>query len=467
VKLVSRELELRVIKTICAVKSQKEAAKLFSSVKVDSFYTKPGKECFNRVVTLLRERGELVGWGELCVDPVISEQARDKLKLFKEKSIPAEKVDRAIQVLDKYRRMRSLLQLSQDIVKSLEQKSIDVEALSDRAAKTLLEARTGANVNSWFVHVGAKDKSDIRLVKKLLQHDARRYIPTGIKAFDDRNQGIPRGSCFLLGGNTGAGKSVMIGQLGHNMSYRGAKVCIVPLEMKNEEMLQRELSRLTEIDMSRLTNQKQLSDMEKEQVLRRYRKFRDRLEKVGATLSLFSPDEDMTAEEILFALKPFGYDVIFIDYVGLLKGVDGDDQWKAMRNVTRFAKRFAAINDMVIAIAAQLSDEGIVRYARGMVEDASNAFFFTATAKSRETGIMWVKQPKARNQIAFDFPIAIDYAKMTIGDISEEQKQMIDEENESKGKSKKGKKKKFGKQKEGKEPSSKKDRLDFDFGQDD
>ena len=457
-KLVSPQLELRIIRTITNTRSQRDAAKLFASIQADCFFTKAGKETYTRIFTLMKERGELVGWGELKVDPVISENVREKIRGFTEKPIPTESVDKAIRVLHKYRRMRTMLELSQSIVRELNKKKVDIDTLADSVSKQILETRTGQNVDSWFIHVGAKDKSDVKAVRKLLEYDPKRFIPTGIKAFDDINYGIPRGSLFLIGGNTGAGKSVVVGQLAHNMARAGARVCVVPLEMKNDEMLQREVARLTQIEMQRLIDPRQLSKMEKDNVISRYERFRDKLVRVGATMSLFSPEEDMTAEEVLFALKPFGYDIILIDYIGLLKGVDGDDQWRAMRNVTRFCKRYASMNDMVIAVCAQLSDEGIIRYAKGMVEDASNAFFFNATEATKETGVLWVDQPKARNQKKFKFPTLMQYSTMTWRDLNDEEKANLDEQQEAK-KSRKNKKEeeKFGKAK----PSKKEKAFDF------
>jgi KaiC/GvpD/RAD55 family RecA-like ATPase len=464
IKCVSLPLELRVIRTIASTRSQKEASKLFASLGVDCFATKSGKVCFARINTMLKERGELISWGELTTDPIIPEVVRERLVNFKEKAIPPESVDKAIRVLHKYRRMRSMLEMSQYIAREFTtKKTLDIEQLENKVSAKLVESKskTGTNSDNWFIHVGAKDRSDVKAVKKMLEYDPDRVIPTGIKAYDDKALGIPRTSLLLIGGSTGAGKSIVIGQLAHNMARAGARVAIVPLEMKNEQMLRREISRLTETDMSRLNDPRTLTKFEKGNILSRYEKFREKLVRVGATLSLFSPDEDLTAEEILMMLKPFGFDVIFIDYIGLLKGIDGDDQWKAMRNVTRFCKRYAAINDMIIAVAAQLNEEGLIRYAKGMVEDASNAFFFTANATTRETGIMWIDQPKARENLSFRFPVKIDYKTMTVKDLSDEERSEIDEKAE-KRKDKKGNKKlKFGQVK----PSKNKDDK-FDFNSD-
>ena len=442
-KLVSPSLELRVIKTLTKSSNQKESALLFSRIKEDCFQTTAGQQCFARIMTLLRERSELVSWGELCVDPVLNELVREKLTRFEEKAIPVEKIDRAVEVLHKYRRGRAFLKMSNHLVSSLQAKSLDVEKLTEDVTKMLLDARSNAaNVQDWFVDIGGDSKKDIREAKKLLINDEKRLIPTGIKAFDSRSGGIPRGSLFLLGGNTGSGKTIVVSQLSENMAKNGGRVCVVPLEMKNTEMLRRQLTRTADLELTRLANPKTLSSMEKDQAIERFRKMREKIKRMNGLLSLFSPEEDMTAEEILILVQTKDYDVVIIDLVTMLKGVDGDDQWRAMRNVTRFCKRYAAIHDIVIVLVCQISDEGMVRYSKGMVEDSSNAWFFRATAQSRETGVVWIDQPKARESETFKFPIVIDYPRMVVRDLTDEENEQA---TKAKEKPKHGDKKKLEK----------------------
>lgn len=440
-KLVAPQLELRVIKTLTSVSSQKESSKLFASVNEHCFHTKSATECYHRIFTVLRARGTLLTWGELYSDPVISEAVRKKLKAFKERPIPLERLDRTISLLHKYRRMREYFHLSQEIVRDLNKTKVDIDEMDDKVAKRLASARVNADVNKWFLHVGAKDKSDIKAVKKALSPDNFQFIPTGFAAFDNINHGVPRGSLMLLAGPTGSGKSALSGQLAENMAKAGARVCVIPLEMKNEEMLQRQLSRSSDIEMQRIINPKDLTDLEKKRIIGRYIRLRKRIRKMDAKLSMFAPEEDMYLEEILFATQPFDYDVEIIDYIGLLKGVGGDDQWRAMRNITRFGKRYASIHNKVIIICAQLSEEGLIRYSKGMVEDASNAFFIQPNSKTEATGVIMIDQPKARNQRKFKFPLASDLSRMTFRDLTDSEKQELENVGKDKAKkSKKGKK---------------------------
>ncbi len=427
-KVVSPLLELQVIKTLTMPATAKETAKVFALINEECFYTKTARDCFSRIKALMKSKGVRTSWGELCNDPLIDENTRRKLRDFKEKAISVESLAKAVNLLFKYRQMRILLELSNTIQKQLDDSKVDVPALIEISQKRLAKATINADVEKWFIHIGAKDKSDLKEVRKLLKPDPKAFIPTGFKEFDEQNHGIPRGSLMLLAGPTGAGKSLLAGQLALNMSRIGAAVCVVPMEMKNEEMLQRTLGNISSIEMQKIIFPKVLTDLEKKRIISRYKKLRNKIKSMGGRFSLFSPDQDLTAEESVLILSAYDFDVEIYDYVSLFKGVDGDDQWREMKNVTRFLKRYASINRKVVILCAQLSEEGLIRYSKGMVEDASNAFFMQPSDKTRETGVMLIDQPKARNQKKFKFPLLFDYEQMTVRDLTNKEKRDLDNE---------------------------------------
>lgn len=425
-KLISPSLEMRVIKTLTHPSMFRETAKAFALLNSDCFYTKTANECYSRLRTHMKLENSRLSWGELCVDPEISQGSRKKLIEFKDKPLKPESIEKAVNILQKFRQMRSLLELSNTIQSQLDQDKVDIKKLIELSQKKLAKTTVSVDVDKWFIHIGAKDKSDIKAVRNLLKPDPKAFIPTGLKVFDEQNHGIPRGSLFLLAGPTGSGKSLLAGQLALNMAKVGASVCVVPMEMKNEEMLQRTLSNISKVEMQKIIYPKSLTDIEKKRLIIRYKKLRRSVQKMDAKFSMLSPDVDLTAEETALILSPYDFDVEIYDYVSLFKGVDGDDQWREMRNVTRFFKRHALINSKVVILCAQLSAEGLVRYSRGMVEDASNAFFMQPNDKTSETGFMMIDQPKARNQKKFKFPLFFDYEHMLVRDLSDSEKRNLD-----------------------------------------
>ena len=130
-------------------------------------------------------------------------------------------------------------------------------------------------------------------------------------------------------------------------------------------------------------------------------------------------------------MKPFNYDVIIIDYLGLLKGVDGDDQWRKLSEAARFCKMFAADNNIQIIALAQVDKEGEVRYSKGMLEHANNSFSWVCGKKERERGIIEVEQKKARMAEPFPFYLRMDFATMSIRDLSDHEKEELDAQKSS------------------------------------
>lgn len=61
---------------------------------------------------------------------------------------------------------------------------------------------------------------------------------------------------MLVAGQTGGGKSILSGQIAKNAALAGYNTCIVPLEMTSIEMMQRELARVSQTDMTTILSPK-------------------------------------------------------------------------------------------------------------------------------------------------------------------------------------------------------------------
>jgi hypothetical protein len=113
--------------------------------------------------------------------------------------------------------------------------------------------------------------------------------------------------------------------------------------------------------------------------------------------------------------------------MGLLKGMDGDDQWRALGAAARYAKIYTRADKSTATLLAQLSEEGKIRYSRTVQEHASLMWTWQ---KPDESGIITVKQPKARNLRAFEFPLQMDYPRMRVTDV--DMSQLVDRPHQSK-----------------------------------
>lgn len=416
-KLISVALEKRAIRTLASPKSSISSTML-ALLTPDDFGTPASQEMFKRVLTLAQKRGKTPGWEELITDPAISESVRKIFGAYKKKPLTRiASVKTWAQKLHEYRKIRQLYYMSEYVNKKVQEDKVDSEELFDEITNRMTEARTGGDIFQSFMNVGGKDPSFMKTVNKILKGDANRYIPTGFSAFDKMNGGLFLGSLMVVAASTGGGKSTLAQVMGLSMAKYGAKVCMVSLEMEKEEMAMRILANISGISMTKLIKPQEMTIKEKNFLRLKARKLHKRVKKIQSLYSVITPDEDITIEELLFMAKPMGYNVFIIDYINLLKGMDEVDQWRKLGAAARFAKRFASMNKCVVILLTQLSEEGIVRYSRAIGEHASNMWTWVYGPEAREKRIIEVRQPKARNQKAFNFLLKEEFDTMRITDL--------------------------------------------------
>lgn len=374
---------------------------------------------------VLRERGRVLSWGELLHDPIISEDTRKLMRAYTK--APLQNPDNGVILansLNNYRKLRKMYDAMKLANDSFRSDSIDPDKLLAGIANLLSEARHSVSLEDAFIHIGVDDNSTA-LVRQILKGSGQLFIPTGFAAYDRSNVGLPMGGLTMLAATTGGGKSAMALQMAKNMALWGAKVCSVPLEMNRAEVMMRRMANISRVNLSELIKlaiePDSMALREKRRIDVAMADYSKTLKAKGAVETYFHPPADMTMEEVLFSLQPYGYSVIIIDYVGLLKGVDGDDQWQKLGAAARFAKVFAENTGTNVVICAQLSAEGFVRYSRAMVEHANNAWTWVYDEQAAQSHILNIDQAKARNQRKFRFPLVEDFSTMTIRDLTEDE----------------------------------------------
>lgn len=436
-KLLAIQAEMKAIRTICG-DYDRLSSLLLAASGPDTFYFKPATEAYRVIVKRLRDNGTTPDWSEIQSDPSISEDTRKILKASKElPAVSREKVMSIITVLDKYRKLRSLVNMAQNVLDNIEDKQVDLDELIENTSTALAKARARGDAKTALHHFG-KGNNTTPLLKEMLYGKAKPSIPTGFRAFDDRNGGILLGSLWTIGANTGGGKTTMAVNLLRNMTeFAQEDCCIVPLEMTATQTTDRLMGVLTGIEVNKIS-QKRLSDGEKKVVKGAYRKYVQTLKGNNTRYTIYEPDEDVTIEEVLLTLKPFGYRVILIDYISLLKGADGDDQWRQLGNIARFAKMFAKTNNCIVVLLCQVSEEGRIRYAQAIAEHSNNAWIWTMPGEESDTSIMEIKQIKARNQQRFGFQLLSHNASMQITDADDVTNEGEDDEEEETSDDKRG-----------------------------
>jgi replicative DNA helicase len=465
--LYDKDSELRVIKTLLTEKIPDEVrSTLLGQLNATHFYYEPTQAAFKRIDMLAKKRFEIVSAHALLADTVIDEDLRDILKsdLKEVKACRSKKhVTEAKDILSRYRKVRTLFELSKGCLDALEESQVDVDQVLDDATATLARAAATGAEDEFFLHFGEGDTSD-RVLERILNNEKEPRIPTGYKEYDKRNGGFPDQGVVILAATTSGGKSTVSMNIGAYLYEKQRRsVCRVSLEMGDEQETKRLASHLTGIEFAKFVKGN-LSPKDKKKITTRFEKFREFGKKHGIRYTSFSPRNEYTAEETFRVLKPYGYDIIVIDYIGLMKGMASGEQWLNLSEVAAAAKRFSRATDCLVILLAQLDDDSDkLRYSRGMKEHADVVWQWNfAKAEQRELRILPIQVSKDRDGSLFGFDLQERYDVMTAfnmpgtdGD-DEYAPSDDDEDADGFGSSKKKKKKKKAASDDGKSSKKKK-----------
>lgn len=418
-RLYSSPTEAIALRSMCS-RDRTVSGYVYSQVDESAFYNDESIEAFGRIRTHIGKHGEPPAFKLLCEDLALSEGARDFLKLAEGQAKTVEQAEQVVSNLDKYRKTRLMYNLGKGLLQKLEAPKIDPDEVLEIVSRRIAKISTRRSLEESIFNVG-RDSNTRPIVEEILYgEDNDQCIPTGFKTFDRVNGGFFRGSLVTIGGATGAGKSVMINQLAKNQALMGYKVNVVPLEMSHVEMLSRLIANAAGVDNTKVLL-KRLATGEKDEAFKQWQRFERKVERNGGRLTIFKPKEDLTIESLMSAIHSYNADITYIDYISLLKGADGEDQWRQLGAIGRFAKIYAESHNKVMALAAQVNEEGKLRYSKAVGEHSSTAFSFVATKESREKGYLNVEMFKARNQTMMNFTLGVNYSSMQIHDLTPEE----------------------------------------------
>nr|DAL50257.1 MAG TPA_asm: Helicase, ATPase, REPLICATION [Caudoviricetes sp.] len=415
-KIVSVKAELNVLRGLCHA-DKSISGTLLASVDVSYFYDEQSKELYENIKKHIQTSGSQPTYRTIIEDPEITQSARD---FFRQSAADIQSVDeakKAASVLNKYRQLRCLFELSSQVSTSLESGKLDVEKMIESASDLIMEARVTKQANAETLRFGKGNNSTATIKDILYGENKDDLIPTGYKTYDDVNGGFARGGLTIIGGSTGAGKSVMAIDLAAKQAAMGYRVVVVPLEMTRRELTARLIANVTKTDALLINQNHKLNQTERDVAYKKMVAWTKKIAKIGGAVYIYEPDRDITIDEIYAEVSTYNPDVVIIDYISLLAGADGDNQWQELGKMARIAKVNAKATNRVNILLCQVNAEGVVRYSRTMVEHANSAWVFVATQETKEAGILKIEQQKARSGRAFPFTMKIDYATMRISDM--------------------------------------------------
>jgi len=413
-KIASPRAELAVLRGLCH-REKKIAGTLMSSVDESYFFYDESIEIFGAIRKHMTASGSTPTYRLLIEDPALSDKARDHLRDSQATITTVAEADKAAKILNSYRQARGLFNLAANINERMKASKVDIEGLLEESATAINITRSKKSTEDAFLHFGKNNNSNATVKSLLFDDNSETIIPTGVKDYDEVSGGFARGSLVTIGANSGGGKSTVANAMAISMANMGYKVLLVPLEMSKKEMTARTMANVTKTNLTKILLQR-LATGERDLVYKRYRRWVKRVKEKGGRYTIFKPQEDMTIEEVMAAISAYECDVVIIDYISLLKGVDGDDMWRALGSVARYAKINAEVENRVNILLCQVSDDAKIRYARAISEHSSNSWVWVATKESKESGLTKIEQPKSRNSLAFPFTIKLEYEFMRVSE---------------------------------------------------
>jgi replicative DNA helicase len=193
------------------------------------------------------------------------------------------------------------------------------------------------------------------------------YILSGYSGIDFAVGGFKPSDLFLIAGATGEGKSTFLMNIAIQMFMqnnrintppsnftKGANITFFSLEMPYEECFGRFISRVAGVPERAITHGLLTSD-ERKKILAA-EKF---LKTYPYEFDIVDMPRGVTTEQIELryndALLKYKPEVVLVDYLGLMKGGDSDQDWLKMGELAGELHEFGRVNSVIVGSAVQLN----------------------------------------------------------------------------------------------------------------
>jgi replicative DNA helicase len=208
-------------------------------------------------------------------------------------------------------------------------------------------------------------------------------VQTGFSLIDYVTGGLVPTDLFIVGAESGAGKSFWLNNMAINMWLqtntinthpdnfaKGHNILYFSLEMPYEDCFIRFMSRLANVPQRELYSST-LTDEQSQRVARAH-EFIKQYQKAGYYFGIVDIPRNATIEELELryndALLTYRPDIVVVDYLGLMHihGFAGEADWLKQGAISASLHEFSRAYDIIMLTAAQLTD-----IKRGSTSDKS------------------------------------------------------------------------------------------------
>lgn len=403
-KIVDRVLERNVLKLICA--GQPISRRVLGQVDESYFGNSSNKLVFNRIKRVYHKKGEIPSWRTISKydttlpDAVKANLARNKSKV----NINKNAVKEVLEQLTTYRKRRLIHNIAVHINEVQLKGGYDEDSLINEVTDKLTAARFKRETEKPMSF--GTDSNYKRVLKRVFSGEALRVIPTGFAAWDDINGGLASKTVTLIKGFTGSMKSTLADVLACNLADAGARVGQMSLEMSQEETLILRAARAARIPRDEILLAKNLTPKQQKKIAVALHNINTQWNKIGSCVKTHTPSEGVTTDELFLSMEAYGYDVLIVDYVSLVKGImDSDNFWRLLMRFTAAAKQFATRTDTRVILLVQSTEENKTKLSTNMALDADLIWQIAFDEDFFTSEFMDIITQKARKQKPISFPL--------------------------------------------------------------
>jgi len=267
-------------------------------------------------------------------------------------------------------------------------------------------------------------------------------VPLGLNNdFDRISLGMTGGEMIMFGGHRGSGKSVICSNIVCNQYLQGNSALYFSIEMSGRELYNRNMAILSNVREKHIKSGN-LSKLEMQDIA----KVRANMAEDGATdlLEKFLEDQDFENFERKLISRPLKKDnriitidnstltianidatihtyktklddklkVVVVDYINQITSPDPYN-WQVQINLSKKLKALAKKYDVVMVTPFQTSEEGKVRFAKGILDSPNWAFNISAV-QDGDVGALEFECKKTRGDKAIDFASEIHWPTLKV-----------------------------------------------------
>lgn len=422
-ELYNLNLELRALRSLADEETDaSRRLALLGRLNVKHFSNDMTRSAYKRLQRLAKNDGSLPDWGAFVNDPRLTEDVREFLRESTDdvKTCRPARYKRLVEDLGVFSHRRGLNSIAKLISQRLQEEEsdeLDEASIHAEIAGALAGLGHNAVEDVKVYSMGKSGKSALKFVDKVIASPSERMLKTGFDEYDQVNGGFPTSGVVILAATTSGGKSAVSMNLGDNLALlNGISVNRITLEMTAEQEAKRYASMVSGVAFNKI-KQAKLSKKEAAQIRESMMKHYKRLRKAGGTFGWAAPSRGMSMEDVLYFSASTGSHVSIIDYVGLLEGVDPNNQAISLSEAVRAAKIHATNTGRLYVILVQLDTEsGKVRYSRAMVEHCDVLITWSyVDSEVRALHNLPIAVEKARDGELFEFDLPEDFATMSAG----------------------------------------------------